>query len=43
MSVAKRIDEKRARIGSHRPRCGRPFALALDDLGVDTVTTVSRQ
>ena len=32
MSVAKRIDEDRARFGLHRSRRGGLFALALDDL-----------
>ena len=32
MSVAKRVDNKRPRFGSHRPHRGGWFALALDDL-----------
>ena len=32
LCVAKRIDENRARFGSHRPHRGRSFALALDYL-----------
>ena len=32
MSVAKRVDEDRARFGSHRPHRGGSFARALDDL-----------
>jgi len=32
MSVAKRVDEKCARFGSHRPRRGGLIALALNDL-----------
>jgi hypothetical protein len=32
MSVAKRVDEDRARFGPHRPHRGGSFARALDDL-----------
>ena len=31
-SVAERVDKKRARFGSHRPRGGGPIAFALDNL-----------
>ena len=32
MSIAKRVDDERARFGSHRTRGGGAVALALDDL-----------